>query len=97
VKARAWTWQVAHDCRPEADKLASKNSAFPATAAAVAGGAAGVAVLVPLPPQPASAAAAVHTAAATKETLFLEFIRQFSRTSRDLLAVLQCENECYRE
>jgi len=28
---------VAHDCRPEADKLASKNSAFPATAAAVAG------------------------------------------------------------
>jgi hypothetical protein len=95
VKARAWTWQVAHDCRPEADKLASKNSAFPATAA---GDAAGAAVaLVPLPSQPAIVVAAAHVAAATKETLFLEFIRQFSRTSRGLLAVLQCENECYRE
>ena len=62
VNARLGTWQVPQACWPEADKLVSKKSAFPATAAA--DGEAGVeedapvlASPPPAPPHPDRAAA----------------------------------------
>jgi hypothetical protein len=64
VNARLGTWQVPQLCCPDAERLASKNSALPATAAADALVVEEVPELVvedelcpsPPPPQPASAA-----------------------------------------
>jgi hypothetical protein len=81
VKARAGTWQVAHDCRPEADKLVSKNSALPATAAGEVTTGEGI-VLPPLPPQAANVVATIHEAAAAP---YLVLIRPVSCTSTALL------------
>src|SRR5258708_4343949 len=78
AKARAGTWQVPQDCRPEADKLASKNSALPATAAGEATTGEGV-VPLPLPPQAANVVATTHEAAAPP---YLILIRPVSYESR---------------
>src|SRR5580698_7501636 len=68
VNARVATWQVAHDCLPETDKLLSLNSACPAVAARESVLSDEVPVVLPVvapdelplsppPPQPASPSA----------------------------------------
>jgi hypothetical protein len=77
VKARAATWQVAQDWRPEADRLTSEKIACPANAAAdiieVAGG--DVESVEPPPPHPLSeSTAANQNAAWLHPFLSFEFI-----------------------
>src|SRR5580658_504687 len=83
VKARLGTWQVPQLWLPEADKLVSKKSAFPATAAAdgAAGAAAVLPALLPPPPQPKSVAPAITTLRLEiQPQRFLNFIRGSQET-----------------
>src|SRR5689334_1381322 len=72
----AGSWQLAHDCRPDADSVVSAKIFSPSTAwsesARSAGGAAALAA-VPPPPQPASAivAPARHAPIVRRNPLFL--------------------------
>jgi hypothetical protein len=78
VNARLGTWQVPQACWPEADKLVSKKSAFPATAAA--DGEAGVEedapeLASPPPPPPHPDRAAAINPYRTHLARFFETIR----------------------
>jgi len=63
------TWQVAHDCCPEAERLLSLNSASPATAAAesgwTAGGGTSAELLPPLHAESVAIAAAMTATGAS--------------------------------